>query len=217
MMKPVRATLLMTSSAVLPDGTTIALPTGIAYEARNSLGAVWTEKGVQCQPGGVPAAWIPTVAFRIEDFLNLTEITWNVVNGTGEKSVYIHHLLGCPRGSNLPKDRFVGYFKQQKKGEDELAESFCQGETLPSRIIGGYKAYGCRTTASHQETKSSTKVVYQVVREEWTSIEYRMVLLVTTDSPWEHMAWALTDIKLGEPDPRLFELPAGYRPVDLSQ
>lgn len=77
-------------------------------------------------------------------------------------------------------------------------------EPLGTRVIEGVKAEGVRVTSA----VPGGRVVY----ERWYSQELRRDVLVRcTDPRFGEAVYQLTDLKLAEPSPELFVVPAGYK------
>lgn len=78
-------------------------------------------------------------------------------------------------------------------------------EELPGKMVAGVYAVGERQTQIIQGV--------QVVTERWTSPDLKIVVGSTSDDPRPQMGkitTVVTDLKLGAPDPKLFEIPTDY-------
>jgi hypothetical protein len=90
-----------------------------------------------------------------------------------------------------------------------------QKEVLPPQEINGVYAEGTRTTRTVQLTEESSKRILQVTNELWISPELRVIVRHVREDPRTGMTVTdVTDIARGDPDPALFQAPAGYAVVD---
>ena len=82
-------------------------------------------------------------------------------------------------------------------------------EALGWEMIAGEQAEGKRVTTMFPVRDGGT--VMQIVTETWTSPDLRIPLLTKTeDTRSGKTTRTVTEIRRREPDPKLFELPAGY-------
>ena len=90
-----------------------------------------------------------------------------------------------------------------------IAASAPQVETtdLGSRQISGVMVTGTRTTTTFKDDRQSVTSV----REQWVSADLHLALLTTQHvSSGIQSTIQLTDVVRAEPDPALFQVPAGY-------
>jgi hypothetical protein len=91
-------------------------------------------------------------------------------------------------------------------------------ESLGTQTIEGLAAEGKRTTTVFPEGFMGNDRPITTVTETWTSPDLGTVLLMKTSDPRSgETTTKLTNISLADPDPALFEVPAGYSVVDEQQ
>jgi hypothetical protein len=85
-------------------------------------------------------------------------------------------------------------------------------EDLGNQLINGIDAQGVRTTREFPATINGTATTTTSVQEQWCSDDLGAVLLEVSynNQSKYRMETALTKIVRQEPDPSLFEIPAGY-------
>jgi hypothetical protein len=93
-----------------------------------------------------------------------------------------------------------------------------QSETLPAQQINGVDAEGTRWSRTiHMDEESSHRVI-EVTNENWVSPDLRIIVRHIHDDPRTGRdTTEVTDVVRGDPDPSLFQLPAGYQVVDHRQ
>jgi hypothetical protein len=96
--------------------------------------------------------------------------------------------------------------------QDEKAE--IKTEPLGTQEIGGVTAQGKRVTRTIPAGAIGNEQPIQITVETWTSPELQTVVLQKRNDPrFGETVFQLTDIKQGEPDASLFQVPAGYKVV----
>jgi hypothetical protein len=89
-----------------------------------------------------------------------------------------------------------------------------QTESLGTQTQEGFEAEGTRTTATIPAGAFGNEKPIQVVSERWYSPELKVVVMSRTHDPrFGDTTFRLADIRRGEPDKSLFEVPAGYTVV----
>jgi len=84
-------------------------------------------------------------------------------------------------------------------------------ESLGKQEMEGVEVAGTRTTISIAQGEIGNDRPLQIVNERWESPELHVtVLLKRTDPMAGDTTERLTNIRRGEPDPSLFQVPAGY-------
>jgi hypothetical protein len=92
-----------------------------------------------------------------------------------------------------------------------------QKETLPVKQLAGLMAEGSRETLIIPAGSAGNGRDLQVVDELWISPLYRMPLMRIHDDPRHgRVVIRVTQFLAGEPDARLFQVPAGYK-IDNSR
>ena len=85
-------------------------------------------------------------------------------------------------------------------------------ETLPSQVIEGLSCDGERITRTIPAGTIGNEKPLEIVSETWTSPELHvMVMRKRSDPRSGETLYRLTDIKRGEPDPALFQVPNNYK------
>lgn len=83
-------------------------------------------------------------------------------------------------------------------------------EDLGQRIIEGVTAKGTRTTTEIAAGAIGNELPITVIGEEWVSVDLKVLVMTRHADPRTgETTYRLTDIVRGEPDPSLFEPPAG--------
>ena len=85
------------------------------------------------------------------------------------------------------------------------------GDKLPGRTIEGVWAEGVRRTTTIAAGAIGNERPIVVVSEEWTSPDLKMLVLSESSDPRVgKTTYKVTNIVRGDPDPSLFQIPAGY-------
>jgi len=85
-------------------------------------------------------------------------------------------------------------------------------ESLPDKMIEGFVVSGSRNTRTIKAGEVGNELPITIVHEQWHSQQLGEDLLTESDDPRiGHRTHKLFNIKLEEPDPALFEIPAGYK------
>jgi len=111
-----------------------------------------------------------------------------------------------PPDASVRVNRFVG-----EPGQDTEARE----EPIGSRRISGVDVVGTRTTRTIPAGAIGNERDIDVVSERWYSEELQLDVLRThTDPRSGTTTYELQDLRVGEPDPALFDVPAGYEVVE---
>ena len=85
-----------------------------------------------------------------------------------------------------------------------------QKEDLGQQVIEGVPAKGSRTTTVIPAGAIGNELPISVTSEEWTSVDLKVLVMTKHSDPRSgETTYRLTGITRGEPDPSLFEAPAG--------
>jgi hypothetical protein len=96
-------------------------------------------------------------------------------------------------------------------GPHQLSAAYTSVETLPSQVIEGVKAEGKRTTTRITAGTIGNDQDIFITSEVWYSPELQTVVLLKRNDPRVgESVTSLTNIQRNEPDPSLFQVPAGY-------
>lgn len=109
----------------------------------------------------------------------------------------------------------VNFETTVKTNRNSLSANLPQTESLGVREIEGVKAVGTRTTTNIPVGEVGNERAFQIVYERWYSEELQEIVLSKhTDPRFGVQTYRLTNVKRGEPDRRLFTLPADYKITD---
>jgi len=96
-------------------------------------------------------------------------------------------------------------------GLHQPSPDFASVETLPSQMIEGVKAEGKRTTTRIPAGAIGNDQDIFITSEVWFSPELQTVVLMKRNDPRVgESVMSLSNIQRNEPDPSLFQVPAGY-------
>jgi len=88
-------------------------------------------------------------------------------------------------------------------------------EDLGTKVIEGVLAHGSKTTTTFPAFSQGNNAPMVVMEESWIADELNvMVILKHTEARRGESTMRLTNIARAEPDPALFQPPAGYKTVD---
>jgi hypothetical protein len=86
-----------------------------------------------------------------------------------------------------------------------------QTTDLGRQMVSGVSATGTRTVVTGAAGVAGRDQPLQIVREEWVSPDLHLTVLMTISGPdGVQSTTRLTNLVRGEPDPALFQVPAGY-------
>jgi hypothetical protein len=186
---PFSATVMIESKQPLADGTveTRVTQTDIA---RDSRGRIRNERHM-LMPAGTQGV-SPLIAVHVFD--------------PGTRISYIFNpATMIAREQLVPPPR-----RQVSAGEGDTKD-------LGFSTLNGFQARGTRATRQIPAPASGTGKTVAVTDEFWYSEELHMNLLEEhTDVRGGKQTLAILSIKRDEPAPTLFEIPAGYRIVDMT-
>jgi len=107
---------------------------------------------------------------------------------------------------------------QPRTTQSDASQPGFHSETLPPQQINGVDAEGTRSCRTIQMDEESSHRVIEVTNENWISPDLRIVVRHIHDDPRTGRETTdLTDVVRGDPDPSLFQPPAGYQVVDHRQ
>jgi len=91
-------------------------------------------------------------------------------------------------------------------------------EDLGKQLVGGVETVGVRDARTYNPGVFGNDRKVTVEREVWYSPQLDLNLLSTrTDPRTGKQTFTATNVTLGDPDPALFELPAGFKVADIRQ
>ena len=98
---------------------------------------------------------------------------------------------------------------KEKKAEDVLMR---EGTAESSQVIEGVNCEGERVTRTLPAGTIGNEKPIEIVSETWTSPELHVLVMRKRSDPrMGETTYRLTDIKRGEPDPALFQVPNSYK------
>jgi len=189
---PFSATVLVESQKPLPDGTTETLHT-INLIGRDSQGRIHGENRSMMLESfhGMP----PLVQVHIFDPQTRLNTFYDLATRIARQQV-LPEPLRAPSFANNPRVTI---------------------EDLGSNTINNLDAKGTRRTLTIPAQANGTGAALTVVDEYWYSEDLHMnVLLRHSDPRTGTETVALSDIKREEPAPSFFEVPQGYKIVDMT-
>lgn len=87
-----------------------------------------------------------------------------------------------------------------------------KSEPLSPKTIGGISVTGTKTTTTIPAGTIGNDKDLMILRETWYSPDLKLVVQSTQDDPrFGETTYSLTNIQRNEPDPTLFQIPAGYK------
>ncbi|HUA60754.1 MAG TPA: hypothetical protein VML19_18460 [Verrucomicrobiae bacterium] len=201
---PYSAVEVTTSQRVLANGNVISNQRQTNLY-RDSQGRMRTETTVSNRPGNRQsnASQTPRTIVSIHDpvaGVNRTiDDTNRVVHETSVRPQFRGNNTAAP--ANRPR----------WNGQQRPADPNVKTEDLGIQTVSGVTAHGTRITRTIPAGAMGNAQPIQTVREVWTSTDLKVdVLTKVTDPRSGTTVTQLTNINRAEPDPSLFQAPAGY-------
>ena len=194
---PFEATVLINSKHSLPDGTVETQQT-MNTIARDSRGRIHNERR-RLEPEGFHGT--PPL---IETHIFEPQTRLNTFYEAGSRVARQSVLPALPRNPGLA----TGGLRQTPSLKEE---------DLGTTTLNGMTAQGLRRTHVINAQASGTGKPVEVVDEYWYSEDLHVNLLVHHSDPRTgEQTVAVSGIKRGEPEAALFEVPAGFKTVDVT-
>jgi hypothetical protein len=114
------------------------------------------------------------------------------------------------RAYNAPASPIVWGAGQSTNGPGAMVS-----ENLGTQTLNGLELIGTRETQTIRPMAAGNDRPIVAVKEFWYSKKLGLNVLTTRSDPRSKEVFTVTDIRLGEPDSRLFALPTDARVVDL--
>ena len=185
---PFSAQAVTESTLVLADGNRITRQSS-ALIARDSQGRTRREQGlgsIFLQDPTTNTAFVLEPTLRIARRISAKRVGPTVTSGETQDTLAKKALI-------------------QRRPTDEKAEG------LGTDVIDGLLAEGTRLTRTIPPEKAGNERPLDVVSESWYSTELQTIVLSKTSDPRSgETTYRLTDVRRGEPDSALFEIPADY-------
>lgn len=110
-----------------------------------------------------------------------------------------------------PADAGIEHARPQRHAEGGANAPQVQTDNLGLQTINGLAATGTRTTQTIPAGAIGNTQPIQIVREVWMSADLKIpVMIKTTDPRFGNTVMQLTNVQTTNPDPALFQVPAGY-------
>jgi hypothetical protein len=191
---PFSATVLIRSEQTMPDGTTVTKTT-INLVGRDSRGRIHNERRAL-----VPDSYHGTprlIEVHIFDLQTRMNTFYDPVTRIARQRA----LPEPPKAPNLRN----------------ASNPMVKVEDLESTNLDGFAATGLRRSTTIPAQASGTGAAVTVVDEYWYSEDLHMNLLVVHTDPRSGVQTvALSSIKREEPPQSFFEVPEGYKIVDVT-
>lgn len=205
---PYTATAITENTQVLADGNRIAHKS-TAFIARDGQGRVRREETFG--PAGAETKKIVLItdpANKTDVVLNPDEQMARVVKRKEGANVIIMN-----QQKKVETDKKKVEFEARGFGIERHEETGqIKRETLPSQVIEGLTCDGERITRTIPAGAIGNEKPIEIVSETWTSPELHvMVMRKRSDPRSGETLYRLTDIKRGEPDPALFQVPSNFK------
>ena len=217
----------------LADGTRITNGTPKVMHYRDSLGRTRTERTPMQPPGFMAAsAPAPPVFVEIADPVGGYRYSFDSNSHTAHRSpfgpVRVGKVLASPASpAYAVADRAPvtvvapasskGLFASASGVNAQRPHPETSNERLGTQTIEGVLAEGTRMTTTYPVGFLGNDRPVTTVTETWTSREIGMAVSTRTSDPRSgESTMKLMNISRAEPDPSLFQPPAGYQVVDQS-
>lgn len=211
---PYTATAVTESTQTLADGNRIVNKNS-AFVARDSQGRTRREQafdrlGALNMQGG-KMVFISDPTAHTDYVLNPDEQQARVLKRDNMK-VFI---LDGPEKGNQKVSRTIEMRHAREEGAKTSADESSKQvkhEQLGTQEIEGVSAEGTRETVTIPAGQIGNDRPIEIISENWYSADLHTVVLRKHSDPrFGETTFRLTDIKHGEPDPSLFQVPAGFK------
>lgn len=203
--QPYTAEFKTTREQTLANGTTIRRET-VRMEARDSLGRTMTAEQVWLDNGdGFTSYWVHDPVAR-------TSISWNS-NG---KVVNVHNFAAAPESGHTGSSCAGAPESSREHAEStpRSNEVKVTHEDLGTQVFEGLEAKGSRTTHTTPIGLIGNDAPLVRVFESWIATSFPLTVHSVLDDPQSgKQTTDLTHFTPGEPDPAVFQPPAGYEIV----
>ena len=206
---PYTATAITETTQVLGDGNRI-VHKNTAFIARDGQGRTRREEnfgemgGLHVNSGKIYFISDPTTG--TEYVLNPDEQAARVVKREGQREE--------PRITIQRRKLPEGEMKA--RSPEWSVES--KSESLGTKVIEGVTCEGHRETKVIPASAIGNERPLEISSESWTSTDLHVLVLRTRNDPrLGETTYRLTNIKLGEPDPSLFQVPTGYKTTTVTE
>jgi hypothetical protein len=200
---PYSATEVTTSQQVLPDGNVIQRQNQTNFY-RDGQGRTRTETTMK-HPDGTTTQHVMVhdpVAGVIHEI--------DPQNKVSRDSTF-HVPQDGPGGAGRPQGMRGPQGQERAMVQGRTANPNVTSESLGTQTINGVSATGTRITHTIPAGAEGNSLSIQVVHETWVSDELKVPVMIKHSDPRSGTTTTqLTNIVRAEPDPTLFQAPAGY-------
>ncbi len=200
---PYTARYTFTTVKVLPNGSSSTVVDTMlqALDSKGHFVTIYT-------PDSSGTGGQKSTRVQVRDAINLTSSSW-AVPGTTAQVVHMPDL-GDPNNDCAKKMKAIDALHPVS------AES-SRGEVIPikdlgTKMIRGLEAHGGEITFTSTFIRPGSSAPATRTNEVWTAVDPRLdklvVLTTSTTSQGESSRQELVEFTKGEPDPKLFEIPA---------
>jgi len=203
---PFTATVHVTGERRLFDGNVIRTDLTV-HQARDSAGRIRSESVNGCSTAD-DGSQVPSLFVSISDPANRSNESW-MESADASKTAQISHYLPPSPPSKEEIERRIARAKIERVSNPVVTEK------LGSKMIAGIEAEGTRRTRTIPSGQMGNDRPIEIVDEEWVSRSAGVTLLRVSENPMAGRQTAeVTSITMGEPDPKLFAPPPGYKVYD---
>jgi hypothetical protein len=199
---PFSATVLTEWKRTLPDGGTFTLVNSRPI-ARDSEGHIYQERWALVPPSGKYKSQMTTI--QVSDPSAHTFLNCFTLNKPRTCTLETY--------SDLSSDRYVPVTRPS--GPLRGIDAYNIHQDLGTQAIEGVETKGTRDTVDYAAGAFGNDRPTETKREYWFAPSLGINLLsIVTDPSFGKQTFTITDVKLGEPDPGLFNTPQGYAVED---
>jgi hypothetical protein len=201
---PYTATAITESTQVLSDGNRIVHKQS-GLTARDGQGRVRREESMggigPLQLDGPKMVFIHDPVAKAAYVLNLSTQTARVMTHDGPQARKMMLLEDKKEGA-------AAHVRMERRRETGDLKT----ESLGTQQLEGVNAEGKRVTRTIPAGAIGNEQPLVITVESWTSPELHTLVLEKRNDPrFGETVFRLTNIKLGEPDPALFQIPSGFK------
>jgi len=215
--RPYSAEEVYQQSQILADGTRILRSNPSSFLYRDSAGRTRTEKHspsslmAKGKQSKVPA--IPEILDPVAGCIYYLD----VANRVAHRVELPQPLkpLTPPQGLVFPIAAPMSVMMTTSSGPTPAVRPEGSSESLGTQVIEGVQAQGRRTITTYPAGTIGNAQPVSYTSEIWTSLDLNLVIAAKTSDPKQgDRIESLTNINRAEPDPALFQVPAGYKVIN---
>ncbi len=200
---PFTLTLETEWARLLGDGGTITR-VNKRQIARDAAGRVYQERWFLVPKGGDIESKMTTIQIADPN----AHTIYNCFFVGAKKNI-------CELLDYMPRTPAVNTEQKDVSGELPDNQGFFAHQYLGKQFVSGVETEGVRDATTYNPGVFGNDRKMTVEREEWYSARLDMNLLsIRSDPRTGKQTFTATNVVLGDPDPALFELPAGFKVAD---